>query len=45
MVNYHIHFGTPHLVVDAVVIARMDMVVITGIVDATSAVTLASEEM
>jgi len=45
MVNYLIHFGTPHLVVDAVVIALMGMAVITEIVDATSAVTLVSEEM
>ena len=45
MGNCHIHFGTPYLVVDAVVIALMGMVVITEIADATSAVTLASEEM
>jgi len=45
MVNYHIHFGTQHLVADVVVIVRMDMAVITEIVDATSAVTQVSEEM
>lgn len=45
MVSYRIHFGTPHLVVDVVVIVQMDMVAITEIVDVTSADIQAKDEM
>ena len=45
MVHYHIHIGTPRLVVVVTVIVQMVMVVITEIVDVTNAVTQVREEV